>query len=115
MTILLSISLFLLTALACWFGLLLIALSQRRNWRTLGLDGAGMRIARPLGWALLVAAFGLSWLRDGMSFAMLIWPMLIALSAISIALLLAHRPSILRVFAKMIQTQPDNRSLGSPN
>ena len=92
----LSVSLLASAALVCWIGMALLSLSQPRNWRTVGLGGKIGSYARPLGWGLVVSSLGLTWLRDGLSFAILIWPMFIAASAVSIALMLAYRPALLR-------------------
>ncbi|MEO1306301.1 MAG: DUF3325 family protein [Pseudomonadota bacterium] len=102
---LLSTGLLILAGAACWLGMALLALSQPRNWRALRLSGEIRPYARPLGWGLVALSLGLTWLRDGLNFAILIWPMFIAVSALCIALLLAHRPGFLRGVAKPLQTE----------
>lgn len=79
----------------------LLALSQDRNWRTVGLAQARAPYGRGLGWAFLTASLVPVLLRDGLSFAALLWPMLIAASAIGVAMILAYRPALLRPLARI--------------
>ena len=50
----LSSGLLLLAGATCWLGMALLALSQPRNWRTVGLGGEIESYARRLGWGLVV-------------------------------------------------------------
>ena len=101
----LAIGLLILAGACCWLGMALLALSHPRNWRTVGLGGEIESYARRLGRGLVVMSLGLTWMRDGLNFAILIWPMFIAAAALSIALLLAHRPRFLRRVAKPLQRE----------
>ncbi|MEM9057577.1 MAG: DUF3325 domain-containing protein [Pseudomonadota bacterium] len=84
-------------------GMALLALSQTQHWRKVGTTRSSPRAARPLGWSLTLAALAVCILRDGMSLAALIWPMLVAASAVTVALTLAFVPGALRPLARAVE------------
>jgi len=99
---LVDLALFLAAAVLSLFGCVTLALSQERHWRAVG---SGTSPPRPpqtlawLGWCLTGASLVLSILRDGPSFAALVWPLLIAASALSVGLILAYVPHWLKPVA----------------
>jgi amino acid transporter len=84
-----SLALALAFALA---GSSVLMLSQSRNWRkvTGRIDSAPSR-AR-LGWLLVGLAFVPSAWRDGIGFALLVWPLIFAVAAFGVAIIVAFRP-----------------------
>lgn len=84
----------------CFAGCVLLALSQRRNWRLVSDDKRGKppRTAA-IGWSLVLLGLPPCILRDGGSFAALLWPLVFAAAAIGVAMVLAYRPSWLRFVA----------------
>ncbi|MEM0984847.1 MAG: DUF3325 domain-containing protein [Pseudomonadota bacterium] len=95
-----SFGLFAIASLLCLVGMAALALSQDRNWRSMGIGVAPAGWVRPLGWGLILSALILCILRDGASFAALIWPMLLAAAAFLIGMALAYRPTWLRPLAQ---------------
>ncbi|MEM1196616.1 MAG: DUF3325 family protein [Pseudomonadota bacterium] len=84
-------------------GCALLAFSQTRNWRAVMDD----RKATPpqtakAGWALILAALVPCIARDGGSFAALLWPLVFAASAMTIAMVLTYRASWLKALATPI-------------
>ena len=81
--------------LTAFTGCGMLALSQDRHWsRAFGAPAqtTTKSYLKWGGWALVVASLVFCTLRDGGSFAALLWPMLIALGAISVAMVLAYLP-----------------------
>ena len=90
MSILLDSLLIALGFALCFIGCTLLALSQQHHWRNV----TGDRKAIPprfagLGWALVLLALIPCILRDGGSFAALLWPLLFAAGAMAVAMTLA--------------------------
>ena len=80
-------------------GCALLALSQTRNWRTVIGQGAPPPVMRRLGWICVGLALVVCVIRDGGSFAALLWPLLLAGGAFAVAMMLAYRPDWLRPLA----------------
>lgn len=76
-----------------------LALSQTRNWRKVttapASEGVILRL-RIGGWIWVIGALVFCALRDGGSFAALLWPLLLGLAAINVAMALSYRPTFLR-------------------
>ena len=87
-----------------FLGCALLALSQSRNWRKVSGDSKTdpLRSVRA-GWALVMLALLPCVLRDGGSFAALLWPLLFACGAMTTALLLTYKPQWLRPLARISQ------------
>ncbi|MEM0985100.1 MAG: DUF3325 domain-containing protein [Pseudomonadota bacterium] len=88
-----------LAALTAIIGCALLALSQSRNWReVIGGKPPELtpRLAKWTGWIFIFASLVFCVLRDGGSFAAILWPLLFAVGALSVAMLLAYRPSCLK-------------------
>ena len=87
----------------CLLGCVLLALSQPRHWRAVLNDRkANPPMIAKLGWLLVIAALIPCILRDGGSFAALLWPLIFAASAFSTAMLLTYRPSWLRIVSAVL-------------
>lgn len=91
--------------IAAWLvglsGCLALALSQHRHWQAATRSGSlPPRWARRSGWSLSAASLGLLIMRDGVSFAMLFWPLLIGAGALVTAGLLSLKPTLLSPLAK---------------
>ncbi|MEM1143333.1 MAG: DUF3325 family protein [Pseudomonadota bacterium] len=100
---LVSIGLLICASGLCLSGCLLLALSQRRNWRVVLSD----RAASPpnvasAGWLLVFLALVPCTVRDGGSFAALVWPLLFASAALATAMTLAYRPTWLKPVAYVL-------------
>lgn len=77
-----------------------LAVSQIRNWRkVMGTAAAAPKSARRTGWALSIAALIPCVIHDGVAFAMLVWPLMLAVAALAIAMALAYHPRILTPIA----------------
>jgi hypothetical protein len=88
--------------LAACAGGIALALCQARNWRAVTGErdlGAIARLARVIGWCLVFASLAFCVVRDGWSFAALLWPLLLGAAAAFIALTLAFRPQWMKPFA----------------
>lgn len=90
----------------CTAGCILLALSQKRNWR----DVLNNRAASPpktaaTGWLLVCGALVPCAVRDGVSFAALVWPLLFACAAVATAMTLTYRPSWLKPVAHALDTE----------
>ncbi|MEM9879121.1 MAG: DUF3325 domain-containing protein [Pseudomonadota bacterium] len=98
-------ALFLICAFLCGLlGCSSIAISQLRHWRALfGPRAAPGRVflARCAGWSLIAASLALCLVRDGASFGALLWPLVIGVSALCVALLLAYSPNVLKPLATL--------------
>lgn len=92
----------LLGLVLCFVGCALLALSQQRNWRTVtGDKKANPPNVAALGWMFVSAALIPCVLRDGGSFAALLWPLLFAAGAMVVAMTLAYRPRWLLPLARL--------------
>lgn len=84
----------------CTIGCALLALSQSHHFRNVLDDRSAKppKLAR-FGWALVLLSLIPCVLRDGGSFAALLWPLVFAASAMTIGMTLAFRPRWLRPIA----------------
>lgn len=90
-------------ALLSLMGCVLLALSQPRNWRrVLGDRKAESPKTATAGWLFVGAALLPCVLRDGGSFAALLWPLTFAFGAAATAMVLTFRPQWLRSLARRI-------------
>ncbi|MEM1150849.1 MAG: DUF3325 domain-containing protein [Pseudomonadota bacterium] len=90
-------------------GCALLAFSQTRHWRAIVEDRkATAPHAVKAGWALIFLALVPCVVRDGGSFAALLWPLVFAASAMSVAMLLTYKPSWLRSLAFLIAPKSRN-------
>jgi hypothetical protein len=79
---------------------LLLALSQERNWRITYGSGAGQRTTmRRIGWPLALLASALCIVRDGTSFGTILGMFLMAAAFVVVTLMLSFRPLWLRPVA----------------
>lgn len=82
--------------LACVLGLACLALSMTRHWRQVFPDSeppvAAQATLQVAGACALVAALLLCLANDYWTMALLVWAMMLALSAVIVALVLAWRP-----------------------
>ncbi|MEM1381812.1 MAG: DUF3325 domain-containing protein [Pseudomonadota bacterium] len=77
-----------------------LALSQDRHWKALAPKGTKPRpVLRRIGWSLAAATLVVCVLRDGGSFAALIWPMVMAAASFTVAMGLAYYPAPLKYLA----------------
>lgn len=89
--------------LAACLGMSWLALSLPAHWEQ--VDGPGeapQRRLRVLGHAGLLLSLGLCLRVDHVSMVALVWPMLLAVSALLVALLLAWQPRRLRPLARLL-------------
>ncbi|MEM8766630.1 MAG: DUF3325 family protein [Pseudomonadota bacterium] len=88
--------------LSSLFGTLALALCQRRHQRSNDLSFAPRtkRILKVIAAVTLGAAYLCLHLRDGLGFAVIGWPLLFAVSAVAVALLLAFPGPLLTVLLK---------------
>ncbi|MEM6638941.1 MAG: DUF3325 domain-containing protein [Pseudomonadota bacterium] len=93
---------FLLALLTSAVGLSLLALSQASHWYRVNKSHTRRPGVRAVGWVLIGASFIVCIARDGVSLAMLIWPMVTATVSVAVALLLAFRPRWLRSLARLL-------------
>lgn len=96
----LAIGLLVLAYALCVVGCALLAFSQTRNWRLV----MGDRKAQPprtavVGWLFILIAVIPCIVRDGGSFAALLWPLVFAAGAMSVAMVLTYRPEWLKPLA----------------
>lgn len=91
--------------LAAALGMTWFALSLPAHWAQVQeedistLSPAQCRRLRLAGALMLAAAFALCLVVDHASMAVLVWSMLLAVAAVGVALVLAHRPTCLRRLA----------------
>ncbi|MEM6857352.1 MAG: DUF3325 domain-containing protein [Pseudomonadota bacterium] len=109
MSTLADFGLILLAYALCTLGCSLLAFNQIRHWRAIVDD----RKAKPprtamIGWALVIAALPICIARDGGSFAALLWPLIFAAGAMSVAILLTYKPTWFRSLALLVS--PEYRS-----
>lgn len=106
MTLAVSLGLLALASLSSLFGMAALALSQERNWRNV-CNGAKpseteIGISRWCGSLLLMLALVFCVVRDGASFAALIWPLLLAAGAFVTAMSLAYKSDLLSPLAAAV-------------
>lgn len=90
--------------IAAWIagfgGCLALALSQQRHWKAATRSSTRPpRWFRLSGWGLIAASLGLLIVRDGVSFAVLFWPLLVGAAALVTAGLLSWNPTLLNPLA----------------
>ncbi|MEL7028314.1 MAG: DUF3325 domain-containing protein, partial [Pseudomonadota bacterium] len=76
-----------------------LALSQPRHWRAVMPGPAPdkpKRVLRIAGWVSLFASLIFCILRDGGSFAAILWPLILGAAALAVAMALTYRPSVLK-------------------
>lgn len=107
MTFLLASIWLFLAFVLCFAGCAFLALSQTRNWRAVVDDRKSKppRVAK-LGWTLVLLGLVPCIVRDGASFAALEWPLVFAAAAMSTAMILAYRPSVLRPATRILTKGP---------
>lgn len=90
---------------ASWLGFALLASSQAQHRKAIAvtrLPSAQQRlIQRGAGGLLLLFALVPTYLRDGPSFGVVLWLLLLSLAAMTLALMLAWRPGCLSPIARM--------------
>lgn len=101
-----ALGLILLAYALCTLGCTLLALSQPRHWRAIVKD----RKATPprtamAGWVLVFAALVPCIARDGGSFAALLWPLVFAAGAMSVAMGLAYKPVWFHSLATLVNKE----------
>lgn len=103
MNLLLASALLLIAFAVCLAGCLLLALSQVRNWRRVTGDSKAIAPkSSTAGWLFVLLSLVPCVLRDGASFAALLWPLIFAASAMTAALLLTYRAAWLKPVARML-------------
>ncbi len=102
-----EILLFSALMVALYVGFALLALSQVRHWRAIGLDSrlprTAMAVLRVLGFALLAASLPIALWCDGTDFGSLVWGVLLSLSACAVAFTLSWRPQWLKPLAQAVE------------
>lgn len=86
-------------SLSALIGCALLAVSQERNSRKVQgepMQKKSAKIARSAGCAVLCAAFVFCLISEGVSFAVLLWPLLLTVGAFLTTMVLAYRPSLLK-------------------
>ena len=81
-----------------------LAVSQNRNWKNIAespILPATQKLIRRIGWALLSIAFIICIARDGISFAILLWLLLIGISSLTIAMILSFKACLLKPFIRI--------------
>lgn len=103
MSIVIDAALLLSAALLCVLGCTLLALSQARNWRKVLSDRNGNPPNTAwLGWTLVLTALVPCVMRDGASFAALLWPLVFAAGAMATAMTLTYRPGWYRTAIRIL-------------
>jgi hypothetical protein len=99
-------ALLLATVALAAFAFACLALSQERHWRAVlgvavpaGPPAASLRIS---GFVLLAGSLGLALLRDGPSFGILLWSVLVSAAAIAVVAILTWNPNRLRLVAVIV-------------
>lgn len=109
-----STVLLLIGAGSAFLGCGYLALSQTKHCKViLGRDDtpARKRFYRWVGWTLIAAGYAPCAMRDGAGFAVLLWPLLIAAATLSVAMIIAYRPTWLR-FLRALPVPRQMQSLG---
>lgn len=95
-----------LAALSSILGFAALSLSQARNWRSVthrpGVASIKRRL-RLFGLLMFLVALVICIFRDGVSFALLTWPLWLTCGAMSVAMILAFRPKWLMPMAKLFE------------
>lgn len=93
-----AIALLALTYAVCLLCCALLAFSQASHWRAALNDRKAdpPKVAKT-GWLLVFASLVPCILRDGGNFAASVWPLIFAVSVMTIAMTLTYRPATLRV------------------
>jgi hypothetical protein len=95
-----SLACFALAFVFAMAGLAALSVSQTRNWRkVMGTAAAAPKNARRTGWALLIAALIPCVIHDGVAFAVLVWPLMLAVAALANAMTLTFCPGMLTPIA----------------
>lgn len=99
-------SLWLIIAISmAFFSCACLAISQPNHFRSVtggSLSVPQKRQLRWVGWTLLFLSLAACILRDGVSFAVLLWPLLFAVSSFAVAMLLAYKPDWLKGLSNRI-------------
>jgi len=94
-------------ALACYFGFVLLALSQDRHWeRAGGGRDCPARLALPMriaGYAFLLCSLALALWRDGPSFGSLVWATMLSVAAVAVTCTLTWCANWLRPVVRTLQ------------
>ncbi|WP_082992774.1 DUF3325 family protein [Erythrobacter sp. QSSC1-22B] len=86
--------------LMAFLGCACLALSQERHWTvSTGKPPISELAQRNAGLLLLAGSLGLSVARDGFTFAILFWPLIVGVGAIATSATLTWRPWLLRPLA----------------
>lgn len=98
-----TLALMILALVSACAGCALLGLSQARHWQAVTASPSPPpRTLRRVGWGLLLASLMFCILRDGASFAALLWPLLIMAGALIAALLLTWWPAALRPLCRLM-------------
>ena len=84
----------------------LMALRQKKHWQTVTSTPHHSQISQRLNitaWILCSLSFALCVAAEGLSFAVLLWPLLFALASLSTALMIAFKPDWLLPIAHWFQ------------
>lgn len=105
MTIVLNISLLFGAIALGLIGAALLALSQDKHWRVVtgSAPKSSRRLARQIGWGIAILILPLCIARDGASFGALLWPLILQLSAVGIAIIIATNPAWLKPLSIVLQ------------
>ncbi|MEM8776635.1 MAG: DUF3325 domain-containing protein [Pseudomonadota bacterium] len=98
MTSLVDLIVFCLAAITALMACAFLALSQPRHWRAITGANHAPKSLRLAGWGSAALSLVFCILRDGGSFAALLWPLLLASGALTIAMALTYRPAWLKIF-----------------
>ena len=99
--------LLLCACLAALSGLVALALSQERHWKSTGMTGTPPAVQlRHTGKVFLAASAVFTFVRDGVSFGMLIWPLLVGGMALLYPPILTWHPRLFRPVAKAARGLP---------
>lgn len=106
MSLLVGTLLFALAVLSALLGCAFLALSQNRNWRDIVSCKPSermTRLARMAGCTFVFASLVFCVIRDGASFAALLWPLLFATAAFTIAMTLAYQRGLMGPLASALR------------
>lgn len=107
-----------LATLLSLFGFALLALSQRRHrWALAGAQAHlkyPVKYVRAAGWVSICLALIPCVLRDGGSFAAVLWPLILGACAFAIAMALTYRPRWFRPLSRLLLSTPGDRGDASP-
>ncbi|MEM1133048.1 MAG: DUF3325 domain-containing protein [Pseudomonadota bacterium] len=85
-------------------GCAMLAMTQKPHWRAITDSKSNPPKTAIPGWLCIAAALVPCIIRDGISFAMLLWPLIFALAAFSIAMTLTYKPSLMRPFSALLRS-----------